>query len=97
VRASKARSTGNLDNGGDEFESQNRPKQETTGGLTKTSLEAMSVRYGKKSMGVVGLSGGAVPALSTYYYRFWRFHYINPFGDLTASHRPDVPVVHGSG
>jgi len=59
VRASKARSTGNLDDGVDKFESPNRPKQETTGELTKTSLEAMSVRYGKKSMGVVGLSGGA--------------------------------------
>ena len=48
VRASKSRSTGDLDDRGHKVVSQNRPNQETAGRLTKTSLEVMDVRYRKK-------------------------------------------------
>jgi len=57
VGASKARSTDNLHGGVHKLRSQNRSSGEIMDGLTKTSSEAMDVKYRKKWVGVVDPKG----------------------------------------
>jgi len=87
---SVARSTDNLHGEVHKLESQNRSRQEITDRLTKTSSEAISVKYRKKW--VDGWPRGGRPGLSTPDWTWFRS--INLLRDPAASHRPNSPVVY---